>query len=118
MTIRPEPARHRPVQYLAKPAHWNIEIAANSFTLTSEDVSDNDIGLGGEVEDTLRCYVDVFGQDDQFGMHSAADVRDILCGKMPSIGRNAPFLDVYDFREGDPGGVHHTRSSRGAHRPG
>lgn len=94
--------RHRPVQYLAKPAHWDIEVALNSFTVSAEDVSDDDLGLGGEVEDTLRCYVDIFGQDDQFGIHFAADIRDVLVGKVPSIGRDAPYVDVYDLRAATP----------------
>lgn len=94
--------RHQPVHYIAKPATWDSEVVLNSFAVTSEDVSDDDIGLGGDIEDTTRCYIDLFAQDDQFGMHLAADMRDILCGKLPSIGRSGPFVDVYDFRAATP----------------
>lgn len=94
--------RHRRLQYLAKPAHWDEEVEVNAFTINAENIDDEDIGLGGEVEDTLRCYIDVFAQDTQFGMHFSSDLRDILVGKMPSIGRNGAYIDVYDLRGATP----------------
>lgn len=94
--------RHRNVHYLTKPVHWDQEVTVNAFAVTAEDISDDPIGLAGELEDTLRCYVDVFAQDEQFGIHFAADVRDILAGKMPSIGRTGPFINIFDLRTSPP----------------
>lgn len=98
----PGSRRHFPVRYVSRPAHWDVPVEPNSFAVSSEDHRDDDLGLGDEPEDTTRCYVDIYAQDDQLGLHLAFDVRDILAGKLPSIGRDVSRLDVYDLRQATP----------------
>lgn len=104
-TIYDEPpgARtHRPFRYITRPGPWATEIVPNSLAINSEDQLDNALGLGGDVEDTIEIYLDLFAQDDQLGWHLAGDTRDILLGKHAELGRVGPLLDVYDFRQATP----------------
>lgn len=98
-----DPARkHRPLSYIPRPSDWSDDITPNALAISAEDVSDEDLGLGGEVEDRIEFYLDLFAEDEAFGMHLARDIRDILLGKFPELGRSAPYIDVYDFRQPTP----------------
>lgn len=90
--------RHRPLEYVPRPKDWNEEIAPNCMAISLEEVNDVPLGLGGEVEDGLAMYVDIFAESDPLGWELAMDIRDILLGKRPEIGRNAPVVDVFDLR--------------------
>jgi hypothetical protein len=94
--------RHRPLRYVPRPIKWDEQVEPNAVALSAEDVRDWEAGLGGEVEDHLRMYVDLFAESDEFGWHLARDVRDILLGKMSGIGRETAAVDVYDLRMATP----------------
>jgi hypothetical protein len=94
--------RHQPLRYIPRPVDWRDDIVPNALAISTEDISDEDLGLGGEVEDRQELYLDLFAQDDAFGLHLIRDIRDILLGKFPELGRNAPYIDVYDFRQATP----------------
>ena len=98
----PGARQHRPVRYVPRPEPWHAEIVPNCIAITTEDISDRDSGLGGEVADTIRLYVDVFAENDTVGWQLAVDTRDILLGKISTFDRHAPVLDVYDLRMATP----------------
>lgn len=93
---------HQPVRYIAHPAPWNEPIEPNSITINPEGLDDEQRGLGGEVEDSLRFYVDILAENDQVGWHITRDVRDIILGRSSALGRTGPVVDVYDFRMATP----------------
>lgn len=98
----PGARRHHPLRYIARPGDWQTPIAPNAIAISTEDIQDTPIGLGGEVEDQLRIYIDVFAEDDQVGWHLTQDIRDLLFGKMTGLGRDGPVIDVYDLRLATP----------------
>jgi hypothetical protein len=93
---------HRPLTYIPRPTRWDDPIFPNALAISAEDISDEPLGLGGDVEDRLEMYIDVFAQDDIFGWQLSHDVRDILLGKYPELGRIGPWIDVYDLRQATP----------------
>lgn len=98
----PGPRRHRPLRYMPRPLSWDNPINANALAISSQDMYDEPLGLGGEVEDTIEMYIDVFAESDPLGWQLAMDIRDILLGKFPELGRIAPLIDVYDLRQATP----------------
>lgn len=93
---------HLPLIYIPRPTSWDDGIEPNAVAISSEDITDEPLGLGGDVEDWLSVYVDLFAQDDTFGWQVAFDIRDALLGKLPEIGRAAPVIDAYDLRQPTP----------------
>jgi hypothetical protein len=98
----PGPRRHRPLQFVARPHAWDEPIYANAIAISTDDVYDNPLGLGGEVEDVLEVWIDIFAENDTLGWQIAGDVRDIAIGKYPELNRTGPVLDVYDLRQATP----------------
>lgn len=94
--------RHRPFRYIARPVNWATAIEPNAIAISSQDVGDNDLAFGGEVEDRHEIYVDLFAQDDSVGWQVSYDIRDSLLGKNPELGTLGPQVDVYDFRQPTP----------------
>lgn len=93
---------HLPLRYVPRPLKWDVAIEPNALAISTDDTRDMERGLGGEVEDRLRMYADVFAQNDEFGWQLTHDIRDILIGKVPQAGRNLPAIDVYDLRQPTP----------------
>jgi hypothetical protein len=98
----PGPRRHRPLRYVPRPVEWDDSLYVNAIAISTDDVYDNPLGLGGEVEDTAEMWVDVFAESDQLGWQLAMDARDIALGKFPELGRDGPVIDVYDLRQATP----------------
>jgi hypothetical protein len=98
----PGPRRHRPLRYVPKPLKWDEMVEPNAIAISTDDAHSLRRGLGGDVEDNIRAYVDIFAESDQLGWHLSQDVRDILIGKMPDVGRSVPAIDVYDLRLATP----------------
>ena len=98
----PGARRHRPLKYISTPGSWSDIVEPNSIAVSTDDVTDEPHGLGGEVEDQIMFYVDVFAENDALGWELAVNIRDILTGKLPEIGRTGPVVDVYDLRMATP----------------
>lgn len=103
----PGARQHAPLRYMPKPLRWDEMVEPNAIAISSEDTLSLDAGLGGEVEDNIRMYADIFAQGDEFGMQLAQDIRDLAIGKMPDIGRDSPHFDVYDLRLATPTVITH-----------
>lgn len=79
------------------------EITYNAVALTYDPIDDEDVEMGSNLqENTWTGYADVYAESDALGLHLAGDIRDILRGKMPSIGCYRPQVVVYDYTMATP----------------
>ena len=108
----PGPRRHRTLEYIPRPKHWDDPIAPNALAISLEEIGDNPLGLGGEVEDEIAMYCDIFAESDALGWDLAGDIHGILLGKFPEIGRFQPAVDVYDLRQPTPSPMFQVEVSR------
>ncbi len=90
---------HAPVTFVARAFGPQDEPPLNSVSLAPQNASSDPIEMGsGLEENTHTYYVDVYAEDDSIGLHLSGDIKDILRGKFPSIGRSRPNVPVLDLR--------------------
>lgn len=95
--------RHRPVHMIDRPPKWDEPIELNSIVAALEGRSEADAEMGSNLTvDTWQVYVDIYAESDTIGLQLSGDVRDILRGKIPSIGRSRSVLDIYDYTQATP----------------
>lgn len=99
-----DPARqHLPLNIIDEPVDPDVEIPLNTIAFEASIVSDKPAEVGSNLtEDRWPFYIDVYAESKALGTHLSNDIRDILRGKFPSIGRTGPVLDVYDLRQATP----------------
>lgn len=79
----------------------NIDL--NTLALSDEDMDSEDVEMGSLLADhRWTFYVDFFAENAAIGLHLIRDVKDILEGRMESIGRTSPSFVVYDYRQATP----------------
>jgi hypothetical protein len=89
--------RHLPIVFRASVVPWEEEVPLNTVAISQTDVSDEPAEMGSNLsDDSWTFYVDLYAEDESVGTHLIHDIRDILRGKMPSIGRSRPILPVYN----------------------
>lgn len=94
---------HRRLHFIPRPNEWDEEVEMNSYSVTSDDVTDNPAEMGSALTDDTRVFaVEIYCEDDDIAIHLKDDIRDIIRGKMPSIGRDASILRVFDYRAATP----------------
>lgn len=92
--------QHKPITMMHGQPEWDDPVAFNTVAIADINVTDAEAELGSNLtEDTWSMFVDFYAEDDSVGAHLIGDVRDMLRGKMPSIGRNTTFVTVYDFTQ-------------------
>lgn len=97
-----QPGREN-VRITPEPLPLNREIPLNTIALADFDMDENEAELGSDfTEVSWGFYVDFYAADKSIGIHLINDVRDILRGKMYSIGRTGPVLEVYDWTLATP----------------
>jgi hypothetical protein len=94
--------RHKPFHYIARPFNWSENVEPNAIAVSPEDIFDEALAFGGDVEDILELYIDIFAEDDAVGWQVAYDIRDSFIGKNPTLGMLGPQIDIYDFRLATP----------------
>lgn len=95
--------RHEPVTIMSAPADWNEPVTVNAIAISASDVNDESAEMGSNyTQDTWTYYVDIYAESESLGMDVAHDVRDILRGKLPSVGRGLQSFDVYDYTLATP----------------
>ena len=91
---------HSAIELARGEQDWSTPIPINTLAISEVDIVGDDAEMGSNLtEDRWTAYVDFYAEDDSLGTHMAGDVRDILRGKMGSIGRSAAILPVYDFTQ-------------------
>lgn len=91
---------HEPIHLIQRPLKPNESVELNTINVVNASIGGDDIELGSNLsEDRHVKWIDVYGESDAFSTHVAGDIKDILRGKMPSIGRAAAVLEVFDYRD-------------------
>ena len=94
---------HAPITFLSEPLAPDVQVPFNTLALADEDDRGDEIELGSQLQELRwQMYVDFFGENDAISLHVIRDVKDILEGRMPSIGRSRPTADVYDYTLATP----------------
>ena len=97
---------HEDVEVVPKPIDKLTEILPNKVGISMESVVEEEIELGSTMADNnWLVFVDVMAEDANVGLHLATDVKDILLGRMESIGRDSPTIEVLDLRQATPTGL-------------
>ena len=94
---------HSPVTFESRGKNQNEQIIINTAALSDETDRETGWEMGSNMsETTWQMYIDFFAESDAIGLHFIKDVRDILRGKLPSIGHGSTFFNVYDYRQATP----------------
>lgn len=94
---------HKPLRKADRPRTWDQPIEVNSLVISLEDQDDTPGEMGSNYTvDSWTVYIDFYAESDPLGLQVQGDIRDILRGKIPSIGRTDSILDVYDYRMATP----------------
>ena len=91
------------LEILDEPVDSIIEVKPNKIAVTAENSFGEDAEMGSGLENIRwEYYVEIFAESKAVGKHLSGDIRDILKGKMPSIGRSEPLFVVYDTTVATP----------------
>lgn len=95
------------VQLLPEPLAKDKQIPPNTAVLDMDDIDDDGYEMGNGVATSRRYlgYVDFYGENRSVGGQFAGDASAILRGDFPSIGRDAPRVDVVDWSLATPDSV-------------
>jgi hypothetical protein len=89
---------HMPLHIRTTSVGNDEEIPLNTIVVNETTSIDNQAEMGSNLgEITTTFYVDFYAEKESIGKHVIHDVRDILKGRMPDIGRTASNLPVYDW---------------------
>lgn len=95
--------QHSPVTFNADPIKDPSKIELNTSALADFDTNDDEAEIGSLMtEITWRFYVDMYAESEALGLHFVRDVKDLLQGRMASIGRTRPDFLVYDYTQATP----------------
>lgn len=95
--------KHLPIQFTGDITPQDEEIAFNSLALSDESLDETDLEMGSTaVETEWTFYLDFFAEDDSIGKDVIGDIRDILGGRMSSVGRSDASVEVMDYRMATP----------------
>jgi hypothetical protein len=107
---------HLPINWRTTPVRDDEEIDFNTAILTFEDIDADEIEIGSNVSElTHVVWFDFYGEPapedapemtynggEALGKHFIGDVRAILAGELPDVGRSWPALEVYDWTLATP----------------
>lgn len=92
---------HEPINFVARAVDATVEVPVNTLALSGDPFDADLIELGSTLAEERRTFwVDFFAENDALGKHLIGDVRDLLRGRMPHVGRDRPILEVYDYTQG------------------
>jgi hypothetical protein len=96
------------VEVRVEPVEDIEEIRPNMVVITDEDVSPFDYELGSNFSEyRWQYFIDVYAESQVAGRELSGDIRAILEGKLPSIGRVTTNFVVYDLTQATPSGIFH-----------
>lgn len=95
---------HSPIVPTTEPVETYESIPTNLLVVNIEVSEDSqyELGQGPAIEDGHTFYVDFYAEDLSVGRHVSGDVRAILRGTAPSIGRTINTVDIYDYEQATP----------------
>lgn len=93
----------QPVTLVPEPLPQNTPIPFNTLALGDEDTTPEPIEMGSLLtEFAWDMHVDVYAENDDLSLHLVGDVAAALAGRLPSIGRSAPLIEVIDYTLATP----------------
>lgn len=88
-----------PIVWSTKSLKDDEVIPPNFLVLSSEDTDGDSAEIGSSLtEDSVEMWLDFYPVNDALGRHLMGDVRDLLRGKMPTVGFSEAGLMVVDYR--------------------
>lgn len=102
-----DPGRaHKPVKIIGPPLPWHEPIEPNTITVDfmGSDTFEAEVGsrLTSEV---IVGFVEIYAQDDSFGLHIANDLRDWFRGRLQNPPMPGVHFPIYDLRQPTPGTI-------------
>jgi hypothetical protein len=99
-----DPARpFTPIRFDSTSIPDQERIEMNTLGLVDSHDKETDLELGSDtVENRWTFYVDFYAENDALSLDVIGDIRDIVAGRHPSIGRTRPILTVYDYSLATP----------------
>ena len=94
---------HAAVTVVPEPIDQLTEILPNKVGIAMENVTEQEIELGSTLaEHTWVVFVDVMAESADLGLELSTDIRDILRGRIASIGRDAPVVNILNLADATP----------------
>lgn len=94
---------HLPVTLTVDPVGDDTELLPNIVAITMEDVDPDDLEMGSNLREyEWEGFIDVYAEDTPIGKHLAGDIRAILEGKLPSIGRVGGTVPIVNYSLATP----------------
>lgn len=94
---------HQPIRFLADPLPLDVEVPLNTMALSEDGDAPDEIELGSQLaEHNWSMFVDFYGENEALALHVVRDIADGLAGRMSSLGRFAPLIEVYDWTLATP----------------
>lgn len=92
-----------PLNFVSEPVNDTQEIPLNTMVLVPEDMFDLEAEMGSMLSEHRRTFfLDIYAENLSIGEHLAYDIRDIIQGRFPSIGRDGPYFDIYNYALATP----------------
>ncbi len=92
--------QHSPISVNAEPVDNTEVVPPNTLAVADDEMSDEDLEMGSDLaEHRWSFYIDFYAEDTAIGIHVIEDIKAILQGRMPSIGRSGPRLSVKDYTD-------------------
>lgn len=89
---------HLPVSIIPEQADNSVELKANIIGVSTEDIFSEEAEIGSNLsKNSWEAFIDILAEDEAVGIHLAGDIRDLLSGKISSVGRTRPNLEVKDL---------------------
>lgn len=87
----------------SSPVEDDEELLPNIVAVSTEGTTSDYLELGSDLEEfTWNFYIDIYAEDHASGLHLCGDIKAIIGGKLPSIGRLGKTLDIYDLTMATP----------------
>ena len=98
---------HLPIQFVTEPVDDRTEVPLNTLVLAAENLSEFEFELGSLYSEHSRTfYCDFYAENQSVGEHFVFDLKDILQGRMPSVSRDGPVIEVFDYTQATPPVIH------------
>lgn len=95
--------QHEPINFVDEEVANELEVPLNTLSLADGDVSTDELEMGSTLSGhDWAYYLDFFGENDAISIHMSHDIKDILEGRMASIGRTGAIFTVYDWQQATP----------------
>lgn len=95
--------QHLPLNVVTSEVPEGEEVPLNTLAFTDDDLDSSEEELGSNfAEHAWSWYIDFYAENNSVGVHLIQDVKAILDGRFPSIGRTGPILPVYDYTMATP----------------